>query len=192
MNHQSPCDRVLLMIDNTLKALKTYIQIRFPSSTQKEEGFAELKSHINKDPPTVDLDTLNLLQQCLSELEESQFPDVVLQDVKALSALLWERAIKAKPGDEQLARQWFFSAFQHQNWRDAQKVLYLRTSFPDCPSGLEPVSLSVCWLTRLWLYRQPWDCNARSPRNENTTFGLFLLATCFMFVELCLLDGFPH
>jgi N-terminal acetyltransferase B complex non-catalytic subunit len=88
------------------------------SRTQNDEGFADAHALASKEPPIIDVEVLRLLQLALSNLEArgSRY------NAKETITTLWERAIKAKPGDEALAREWFLKTFQDRDWRDAQKV----------------------------------------------------------------------
>lgn len=88
-----------------------------------------MRKLIVKDPAIVDLDTLKLIRQGLEEYALSSNEDAVALEAKALGTQLWDRALKAKPHDENLAREWFFFAFKQGHWKDAQKVNALAFSF---------------------------------------------------------------
>ena len=89
------------------------------SQAQNDEGFADAHALASKDPPVTEVEVLRLVQLALSNLEAKGGR----YDAKGSIAKLWERAIKAKPGDEALAREWFLKTFQDRDWRNAQKVL---------------------------------------------------------------------
>jgi hypothetical protein len=89
------------------------------SRAQNDEGFADAQALASKDPPVTDVEVLRLLQLALSNLQARGDR----YNAKEYIAKLWERAIKAKPGDEPLAREWFLKTFQDRDWRNAQKVL---------------------------------------------------------------------
>ena len=88
------------------------------SRAQNDEGFADAQALALKDPPVTDVEVMRLLQLALSNLEARGNR----YNAKESIAKLWERAIRAKPGDEALAREWFLKTFQDRDWRNAQKV----------------------------------------------------------------------
>jgi N-terminal acetyltransferase B complex non-catalytic subunit len=101
------------------------------SRTQNDEGFADANALALRDPPITDVEVLRLLQLALSNLEARGGR----YSAKESITTLWERAIKAKPGDEALAREWFLKTFQDRDWRNAQKVQYYFNTDGGFPLG---------------------------------------------------------
>ncbi|KAI9781440.1 MAG: hypothetical protein M1839_006034 [Geoglossum umbratile] len=101
-----------------LLALKAHVLTLSISRAQNDEGFADAHALASKVPPITDVEVLRLLQLALSNLEARGDR----YNAKESIAKLWERAIKAKPGDEALAREWFLKTFQDRDWRSAQKA----------------------------------------------------------------------
>jgi hypothetical protein len=101
---------ILLLTDD--KVLKAYVLCRSPTPGLKEDGIKEAKNLINMTPAITDVETLRLLGDAV---------DHAGADVQ-LMTLMWDRAVKAKPNDERLAKEWFLVAFQSKNWKGAQQV----------------------------------------------------------------------
>ncbi|KAI9724374.1 MAG: hypothetical protein M1812_000442 [Candelaria pacifica] len=102
--------------DNLL-ALKAYVLARSPPSKQREDGLAETKAFAFRSPPVVDLDALQTIQKALIK-----FSNGVHSRVEREISTLWDRATKALPGDEGIAREWFLASFSQRRWKDAQKA----------------------------------------------------------------------
>ncbi|KAI9826528.1 MAG: hypothetical protein M1826_006629 [Phylliscum demangeonii] len=111
------------------QALKAHVLAHFPSGAQKLEGLAEAKSLAEKDPAVTDPEILSLLQKTFDILERQPRTEPNLDQAKDLSVLLWDRALKAAPEVEHLARKCFLSYLQRQDWRNAQKVGSLLSLF---------------------------------------------------------------
>ncbi|KAI9809860.1 MAG: hypothetical protein M1825_000293 [Sarcosagium campestre] len=107
-----------------LLALKAYILSKSFLSAQVQEGLRDVDLLVGKEPAISDLGTLKVLESALRKIERhGQTERLQLShQPKELTARLWERAVKAKSGDEALCREWFFSAFRLQDWRSAQKA----------------------------------------------------------------------
>lgn len=82
----------------------------------------EIKTLIEDKPSISETEVLSVIQQALTNLSESAGHDCTPVVAQAYSTKLWERALKAKPDDEELGREWFFSSFQSHDWKNAQKV----------------------------------------------------------------------
>ncbi|KAI9848708.1 MAG: hypothetical protein M1837_006795 [Sclerophora amabilis] len=104
-----------------LKALKAYVLTCSTSSNLKAQGYSETKKLIGKQPPIVEVQILRLLQQALmaaQDLHVGRSPVQVKDDISQL----WDRAVKARPGDEDLAKECLFFYFEQGEWEGAQKV----------------------------------------------------------------------
>lgn len=93
-----------------------------PSSEQREEGLLALKSLVHKEPPVVDIEALTLVRQNLEDYYAASNAVDAADELWRHVTRLYERAIKAKPKDEALGRDWFYTAFRQRRWRSAQKV----------------------------------------------------------------------
>ncbi|KAI9821584.1 MAG: hypothetical protein M1832_003258 [Thelocarpon impressellum] len=114
-----------------LHALKAYALTRSAAAGQRQDGLGELRALVDKVPPIVDVDTLNLVQQALVEYADLESSWNGEADIQHHVDALWERAMRARPGDEDLSKQWFFSAFQKEDWKNAQKAaMSLQRSSP--------------------------------------------------------------
>ena len=69
----------------------------------------------NQEPPTTDLDALDILCQTLRGLG----------GYDATMRTLWEKAAKARPRDLDVQMRWFTNAFEDGDWKSAQKVRFL-------------------------------------------------------------------
>ncbi|KAI9789744.1 MAG: hypothetical protein M1816_005783 [Peltula sp. TS41687] len=105
-----------------IHALKAYILTQWASAGYRKDGFVAAKTLVEKDPPITDLETLSLLLRSLESLGTLGQAEPMNIDIKHYATLLWERALKANPGDETLARECFFSYLQQRDWRNAQKT----------------------------------------------------------------------
>jgi N-terminal acetyltransferase B complex non-catalytic subunit len=75
----------------------------------------------NAEPPTTDLDTLDILYQTLQKMggQEETMRNI------------WEKAAKAKSQDLDLQLRWFTYAFEGDDWKSAQKVRRLGYKYID-------------------------------------------------------------
>ncbi|KAI9851121.1 MAG: hypothetical protein M1838_004456 [Thelocarpon superellum] len=117
--------------DDYLQALRGSILLRSSSTAQKDTGAAELSALVHKEPPVVDVESLLLIQDGIRSLQQQREPTPENIRGPDDAATLWERAIRARPQDEALPREWFGKAFDRQDWRAAQKAaMSLQRSFP--------------------------------------------------------------
>lgn len=75
-------------------------------------GVAETIEICQAEPPTTDLETLQILSETLKRVPGHG----------ETRSLLWEKAVKAKPQDLELTMQWFTFSFEGDEWKAAQKV----------------------------------------------------------------------
>ncbi|EPS28723.1 hypothetical protein PDE_03669 [Penicillium oxalicum 114-2] len=104
-----------------LKAWKAHVLWRHADEAHHKRGIAETLELCNAEPPTTDIDTLDLLFKTLQKIEG--------QD--ATRSNLWERAAKAQPQDLEIQGRWFTYAFESNDWKSAQKAaMSLQKNFP--------------------------------------------------------------
>lgn len=94
------------------QAWKAHILFLHPDQTHSQQGIAATLDICKLEPPTTDLDTIDLLSSTLRAIPG--------HDVTARS--LWEKAAKAKPQDHEIQSQWFIRSFEGEDWKSAQKV----------------------------------------------------------------------
>ncbi|KAL2001097.1 hypothetical protein VTN02DRAFT_2229 [Thermoascus thermophilus] len=96
-----------------LRAWRAHILFRHADDAHRQRGLADTLALCHADdPPTTDLDTLDILTQTLRRLDGHE----------ATVRALWERAAKAKPQDLEVQMRWFTDAFEGGDWKSAQKV----------------------------------------------------------------------
>ncbi|KAL2007064.1 hypothetical protein VTN00DRAFT_8502 [Thermoascus crustaceus] len=104
-----------------LRAWKAHILFRHADEAHHQRGIAETLEICNADPPTTDLDTLDILNQTLRRLDGHE----------GTMRALWEKAAKAKPQDLEVQMRWFTYAFEGGDWKSAQKAaMSLQNNFP--------------------------------------------------------------
>uniref|UniRef100_A0A093V0Q6 N-alpha-acetyltransferase 25, NatB auxiliary subunit n=1 Tax=Talaromyces marneffei PM1 TaxID=1077442 RepID=A0A093V0Q6_TALMA len=104
-----------------LRAWKAHILFLHPDQTHSQQGITATLDICKLDPPTTDLDTIDLLSSTLKAIPG--------HDVTARS--LWEKAAKAKPQDHEIQSQWFLRSFEGEDWKSAQKAaMSLNANFP--------------------------------------------------------------
>ncbi|CEJ59380.1 hypothetical protein PMG11_08005 [Penicillium brasilianum] len=104
-----------------LKAWKAHILWRHADEAHHKRGIDETLELCKAEPPTTDIDTLDILFKTLQKLDG--------QD--ATRSNLWERAAKAKPQDLEIQGRWFTYAFESNDWKSAQKAaMSLQKNFP--------------------------------------------------------------
>ncbi|KAL1987664.1 hypothetical protein VTN96DRAFT_2905 [Rasamsonia emersonii] len=104
-----------------LRAWKAHILFRHADEAHHQRGIAETLEICNLEPPTTDLDTLDILHQTLQKLDGHE----------ATMRGLWEKAAKAKPQDLEVQMRWFTYAFEDGDWKSAQKAaMSLQNNFP--------------------------------------------------------------
>jgi N-terminal acetyltransferase B complex non-catalytic subunit len=95
-----------------LQAWKAHILFLHPDTAHSQQGIAATLDLCKLDPPTTDLDTIDLLNSTLKAIRG--------HDETARG--LWEKAAKAKPQDHEIQSQWFTRSFEGEDWKSAQKV----------------------------------------------------------------------
>ncbi|RAL08991.1 MDM20/NAA25 family protein [Aspergillus homomorphus CBS 101889] len=104
-----------------LKAWKAYVLYRHADETHRNRGIAETLELCKAEPPTTDLETLDILHETLEKLS----------DHEGTLRSLWERASKASPKDVDIQMRWFEYAFEGDDWKSAQKAaMSLQSNFP--------------------------------------------------------------
>ncbi|KAL4890899.1 N-acetyltransferase B complex non catalytic subunit-domain-containing protein [Aspergillus ambiguus] len=104
-----------------LKAWKAHVLFRHADDTHKQRGIAETLELCNAEPPTTDLDTLEILYETLQKVGGQE---VTMRN-------MWEKAAKAKSQDLDLQLKWFTYAFEGDDWKSAQKAaMSLQNNFP--------------------------------------------------------------
>ncbi|KAA8649097.1 hypothetical protein EYZ11_000689 [Aspergillus tanneri] len=104
-----------------LKVWKAHILFRHVDNAHSQRGIAETLDLCKAEPPTTDLDTLDILCETLEAMGGHK--DTVRD--------LWEKASKAKPQDLDLQMKWFTYAFDGDDWKSAQKAaMTLQNNFP--------------------------------------------------------------
>ena len=96
-----------------MQACKASILLNLPESAKRKQGRVLLDTLLNRESPIVDLDALITIQDFAGQRDESDDPRL---------DLLWQRAAKASPQNEELHRQWFMSKFWAKHWIGAQKA----------------------------------------------------------------------
>lgn len=104
-----------------LRAWRAHVLFRHSDQTHCQRGIAETLQLCNMEPPTTDLDTLDILHQTLERMDGHEG---TLRDV-------WEKAAKTKPQDLEIQMRWFTYAFEDDAWKSAQKAaMSLQSNFP--------------------------------------------------------------
>ncbi|KAH2468832.1 hypothetical protein KXW63_008960 [Aspergillus fumigatus] len=104
-----------------LKAWKAEILYRHADDAHRQRGLTETLELCKLEPPTTDLDTLEILQETLQKIGGQE--DTMRS--------LWEKAAKAKPQDLEVQLRWFSYAFEADDWKSAQKAaMSLQSNFP--------------------------------------------------------------
>lgn len=80
--------------------------------SHQKRGIAETLDICKAEPPTTDIDTLDILLRTLQKMDGHG----------ETRSMLWEKAAKAKPQDHELQMRWFTFAFDDNDWKSAQKV----------------------------------------------------------------------
>jgi len=89
---------------------KAHVLLLWPDPKREQQGRKELEAVLERASPVTDAEILNFIVQ-FDRYRRRPF-----------NATIWERALKARPNDEELYRAWFFIAFAAKDWRIAQKV----------------------------------------------------------------------
>ncbi|KAH3207645.1 hypothetical protein KXW62_006364 [Aspergillus fumigatus] len=102
-------------------AWKAEILYRHADDAHRQRGLTETLELCKLEPPTTDLDTLEILQETLQKIGGQE--DTMRS--------LWEKAAKAKPQDLEVQLRWFSYAFEADDWKSAQKAaMSLQSNFP--------------------------------------------------------------
>ncbi|EED15274.1 cytoskeleton organisation protein (Dec1), putative [Talaromyces stipitatus ATCC 10500] len=104
-----------------LRAWKAHILFLHPDQTHSRQGIAATLEICKLDPPTTDLDTIDLLNSTLNSIKGHE----------DTARGLWEKAAKTKPQDHEIQSQWFIRSFEGEDWKSAQKAaMSLNANFP--------------------------------------------------------------
>ncbi|KAF7717372.1 Cytoskeleton organization protein Dec1 [Penicillium ucsense] len=104
-----------------LKAWKAHVLWRHADEAHHKRGITETLELCNAEPPTTDIDTLDILFRTLQKLDGHE----------TTRSNLWERAAKVKPQDLEIQGRWFTYAFESNDWKSAQKAaMSLQKNFP--------------------------------------------------------------
>jgi N-terminal acetyltransferase B complex non-catalytic subunit len=93
--------------------LKAFVLTHFKTPATTEEAVQIARSLSDRTPPTQSVEILRLLSAVWAECGPEHKDEVTK---------LWERAVKAQPQNEDLAREWFWSTVRSLEWRGAQKA----------------------------------------------------------------------
>jgi len=96
---------------------KAHVLLLWPDPKRNQQGQKELDAILERALPVTDAEVLSFVVQF----------DICRGC--SFNATIWERALKARPNDEELYRSWFFNAFAAKDWRIAQKVRTCITIF---------------------------------------------------------------
>ncbi|PYI06608.1 hypothetical protein BO78DRAFT_343164 [Aspergillus sclerotiicarbonarius CBS 121057] len=104
-----------------LKAWKANILFRHADEPNRNRGIAETLELCKTEPPTTDLDTLDILHETLERIPGHE--DTLRS--------IWEKASKANPRELDIQMRWFDYAFDGDDWKSAQKAaMALQSNFP--------------------------------------------------------------
>lgn len=91
---------------------KAHVLFRHADETHRQRGIDETLDLCKAEPPTTDLDTLEIFNETLQKMGGQE----------AIIRGLWEKAAKAKPQDLEVQMRWFSYAFEGDDWKSSQKV----------------------------------------------------------------------
>ncbi|KAJ5673827.1 hypothetical protein N7462_009266 [Penicillium macrosclerotiorum] len=104
-----------------MKAWKAHVLFRHADDVHHQRGITETLQLCNAEPPTTDIETLDILHKTLQKLDGHG-------DTRTM---LWEVAARAKPQDLTIQGRWFTYAFEENDWKSAQKAaMSLQKNFP--------------------------------------------------------------
>ncbi|KAI3006216.1 hypothetical protein CBS147346_3844 [Aspergillus niger] len=104
-----------------LKAWKANILYRHADDANRNRGISETLELCKAEPPTTDLDTLDILHETLERMPNHA--DTLRS--------IWEKASKANSKDLDIQMRWFEYAFEGDDWKSAQKAaMALQSNFP--------------------------------------------------------------
>lgn len=95
-----------------MQAWKAQVLFRHADEAHRQRGIAETIELCNAEPPSTDLETLDILHGTLEKLD----------GLTETRSSIWEKAAKAKPQDLEIQMRWFKHAFEGDDWKSAQKV----------------------------------------------------------------------
>ncbi|RPA91322.1 hypothetical protein L873DRAFT_1794936 [Choiromyces venosus 120613-1] len=105
-----------------LQILKAHTLTLLGAPANSSEALQIAQQLSSKTPPIDSLDCLRLLTRVWNGLGGAHTREI---------SQLWERAVKVRPGDESLAREWLWGTVRSLDWRGAQKAaMSLQKSFP--------------------------------------------------------------
>lgn len=123
----SPYYTCFILVNLTLtrgnpQALKAHSLTLVGTSASIEEALQLARQLSAKSPPIDSTECLRLLTRVWGGVGAEHLPEV---------SKLWERAIKANPKNEILAREWLWGTVRSLDWRGAQKAaMSLQKNFP--------------------------------------------------------------
>ncbi|KAJ5812172.1 N-acetyltransferase B complex non catalytic subunit-domain-containing protein [Penicillium riverlandense] len=104
-----------------LKAWKAHVLFRHADEAHHKRGIAETLELCNAEPPTTDLDTLDMLHRTLQKMDGQA----------QTRSNLWEKAAKAQPQGLEIQTRWFTYSYEGDDWKSAQKAaMSLQKNFP--------------------------------------------------------------
>ncbi|KAF8416699.1 N-acetyltransferase B complex non catalytic subunit-domain-containing protein [Tirmania nivea] len=100
-----------------------------PSPATYEEALWICREIARRKVPVEEVDVAILLQRVWSFLEGAGVGEK--REGSRECVKVWEGAVKAKPGDERMAREWVFGCLRGRDWRGMQKAaMHLQKQFP--------------------------------------------------------------
>lgn len=114
--HSSRCAvaRRATTVDQSTQVLKARVLLSFSESPRQNQGRDDISALLQRDPPITDVQALVILQECLQQIGATD----------AEVDLIWERAVRLRPHEEELQTLWFRKNFEAQKWKGSQKVCY--------------------------------------------------------------------
>ncbi len=110
------------------------------TDAQKDEGYKLAEQLAAKEPVITDLETLALVQQAFLNAHRKRLsPAPAASRPSDAAAAVWERALKAKSGDEGFARECYMACLERHDWAGAQKVAPERRGLKALRIGLRPL-----------------------------------------------------
>lgn len=102
--------------------LKAHVLTLLPPSLATYEEALGICREIarRKTPPVEDVDVVMFLQRVWAFLEDAGAGEKGEGSRECVK--VWEGAVKARPGDEKMAREWVFGCVREGDWRGMQKV----------------------------------------------------------------------
>ena len=104
--------RWVMTENQSVQVLKARVLLSFPDSPRQKQGRDDISTLLQRDPPIADVQAVIILEECLRQIEATD----------AEIDLIWERAVRLRPQDEELQTLWFKKNFEQRIWKGAQKV----------------------------------------------------------------------